>query len=90
MRQKQPLNPELTDPQIFCSLSDSDCRADAQLPTVFLYLYEKATSQDQWHDVMKSCKTEMEKYVTRLQMVCVCSGPLPILSLRVSPTRHLK
>lgn len=74
MRQKQPLNPELTDLQIFCSLSDSDCWADAQLPSVFLYLYEKATIPDQWHHVMKSFKTEMEKYVTRLHMVCVCSG----------------
>ncbi len=68
MRQKKPLNPELTDLQIFCSLSDSDPWVDAELPTVFLYLYEKATIPDQWHDVMTSFKTEMEKYVTRLHI----------------------
>ena len=67
MRQKVPLNPECTDLQIFSSLSDSDCWVDAQLPSVFLYLYKKANIPDGWHEVMESYRKEMEKFAPRLQ-----------------------
>ena len=66
LRQKVRINPELTDLQIFNSLDDSDCWVDAQLPSVFLYLYKKAKIPDQWHDAMESYRMEMEKYVPRL------------------------
>lgn len=66
MRQKVPLNPELTDLQIFSSLSDSDCWVDAQLPSVFLYLYKQANIPDGWHDVMESYRKKMETFAPRL------------------------
>lgn len=89
MRQKDHIRPELTDLQIFRSLPDSDPWADAELPSVFLYLYKKARVPDEWHEAMLSFHKEMEKYVAKLQvastsMISVCNPtlilPLEILS----------
>ena len=66
VRQKLPINPELTDLQIFNALDDSDCWVDAQLPSVFLYLYKKATIPDQLHEAMESYRIKMEQYFPRL------------------------
>ena len=74
LRQKEAFDPMLTDLQIFLGLPDGDCWVDAELPTVFLYLYENENLviPDQWKPAMEKMKLEMQKYASWLQLEILC------------------
>ena len=70
LRQKETVDPMLTDLQIFMGMPDGDCWVDAELPTLFLYLYgnEKLVIPDEWKPAMQKMKLDMERFVTWLHI----------------------
>ena len=68
LRQKRTLDPRSTDLELFMGLEDDDPWVDAQIPSLFLYLYNNPKVQipHGWEASMDSMKTEMEQYVPGL------------------------
>ena len=74
LRQKVPIDPSKTDLQVFRGLpDDDDSWVDAQLPNVFIYLYqnEKLRVPNEWDDTMREMFHKMKQLVPWLQLVCV-------------------
>ena len=69
-----PIDPSKTDLQVFRGLpDDDDSWVDAQLPNVFIYLYqnEKLRVPNEWDDTMREMFHKMKQLVPWLQLVCV-------------------
>lgn len=69
LRQKRRLNPRQTDLEVFTALDAEDPWVDAQLPSLFLYLYRnpKLSIPPTWLTAMQLMKDEMENYVPLTQ-----------------------
>jgi hypothetical protein len=91
LRQKTAIDPTRTDLQIFMGLSNDDVWTDAELPSVFLYLYEneKLCIPNEWQWAMLQMKLEMQKYVTWLQLECRNELYALVFIVASSPTRQV-
>ena len=70
-RQKQGLDPRMTDLEIFESLPMTDPLTDAKITSLFLYLYanKNLVVPNEWRSTMDAMRSEMQKYVARLHVV---------------------
>ena len=69
-RQKEDINPRKTDLEIFQELPFTDPLTDAKIPSLFLDLYsnKNLVIPTEWQPAMAAMRSEMEKYVARLDL----------------------
>ena len=74
LRQKVPLDGQLTDHELFKQLPLGDIWQDARLPEVFLYLldHRSLTIPSSWYATMMELKLELEKFVIWQQFFMYC------------------
>jgi len=65
LRQKKSFDPQMTDLEIFRSLTDKDPWVDAKLPSLFIYLYSNSNLRmpNEWRPAMDTFLEEMKQYV---------------------------